>query len=99
VFKGINLADKEDGRGLSRRGFVARMAGILGGLIALILGIPAIGYLISPSLQKREASDEWIPLGPVEDLVEEEPTLFTYTNISPKSLTESMMFFRMNAPT
>jgi menaquinol-cytochrome c reductase iron-sulfur subunit len=64
--------------GISRRSFVTGVIGILGGIISTIVGLPAIGYLISPAL-KRESADEWVPLGLVEDLPEGEPTLFSFT--------------------
>jgi menaquinol-cytochrome c reductase iron-sulfur subunit len=64
--------------GISRRGFVAGVVGILGAIIGAIIGIPAIAYLIAPALE-RTRSDEWVPLGPVEDLPLGEPTLFSFT--------------------
>ncbi len=65
-------------REISRRGFVAGVVAILGGLISAVLGLPAIGFLISPGLKKTN-TDSWVPLGPVDALVEGEPTLFTFT--------------------
>lgn len=64
--------------GITRRGFVAGTVGILGGIISATIGIPAIGYLISPGM-KKVVSDTWVPVGPVDDLAEGEPTLFTFT--------------------
>jgi len=64
--------------GLSRRGFVTGVVGLLGSIIAAIIGIPAIGYLISPAL-KRQSQDDWVPLGQVDTLPEGEPKLFTFT--------------------
>ena len=78
---GVNTGKTSNRQGISRRGFVTGVTGILCGIIALIIGVPAIGYLISPALQKEEDSDEWVPLGPVEDLIEDKPTLFTFTRI------------------
>ncbi len=69
--------------GLSRRGFVAGVVGILGGVIAAIVGLPAIGYLLSPGLKGVGSSkEEWVPLGLVEDLVIGEPRLFSFTRTS-----------------
>ena len=66
--------------GLSRRGFVAGVVGILGSIIAAIVGLPAIGYLLSPGLKSTGTSkEEWVPLGLVEDLVIGEPRLFLFT--------------------
>jgi Rieske Fe-S protein len=67
--------------GLDRRGFVAGVVTFLGGIIAAVIGLPAIGYLLSPSLRKQgtTSSEEWVPLGLVEELVEGEPRLFSFT--------------------
>jgi Rieske Fe-S protein len=79
------MAHDSHEHGLNRRNFVADfVAGIvtfLGGIIAAILGLPAIGYLLSPSLRNRNTAslDEWVPLGLIEDLVEGEPRLFSFT--------------------
>ena len=71
----------ESHEGLNRRGFVAGVVTFLGGIIAAVIGLPAIGYLLSPALRKQESStgDDWFPLGPVEDLEEGQPRLFTFT--------------------
>lgn len=63
---------------ISRRGFVTGVVGILGAVIAAIIGLPAIGYLIAPAL-KRTQTEEWVPLGPVEDIPIDEPKLFSFT--------------------
>jgi len=40
---------------------------------------PPLGFfLISPGF-KKTVTDIWVPLGPVEDLIEGEPTLFQFT--------------------
>jgi menaquinol-cytochrome c reductase iron-sulfur subunit len=67
--------------GLNRRSFVAGVVGFLGSIIAAVIGLPAIGYLLSPGLRDRgsSTSEEWVPLGPVEDLVVGEPKLYAFT--------------------
>ena len=72
------MAEEGHGTGLTRRGFVAGVTGILSSIIAAVIGLPAIGYLISPGL-KIEEQDDWIPLGSIEDLVEGVPKLFSFT--------------------
>lgn len=66
---------------ITRRQFVAGAAGVLSGIVAALIGIPGIGYLISPALERRDA-DEWVPLGPLEAIPEGEPTLYSFTRTS-----------------
>jgi len=63
---------------LSRREFVAMLTALLGGLMGAAVGLPAIGYLLSPAL-KVQQKEAWIPLGPLENYPVGEPTLFTFT--------------------
>jgi menaquinol-cytochrome c reductase iron-sulfur subunit len=72
------MTDADHEYGISRRGFVTGVVSLLGGLIAAVIGLPAIGYLISPAL-KKQSTDEWVPLGPIDELTEGEPTLFSFT--------------------
>lgn len=51
---------------------------IFGALVSALVGIPAVGYMISPAMRKN-ATDVWVPLGPVERLVEGQPKLYTFT--------------------
>jgi Rieske Fe-S protein len=62
---------------LDRRQFVNVVLTALGTIMGAVIGLPAIGYLISPALrvQKKEA---WIPLGPLENYPLGKPTLFTF---------------------
>ena len=74
------MAETGHGHGISRRNFVAGATALLGGVISAILGLPAIGYLLSPALEKSKSStDAWAQLGLVEDIPVDEPTLFTFT--------------------
>jgi len=72
------MAESESSAGLGRRTFVTGVVGLLGGIIAAVVGLPAIGYWLGPSL-KKQASDAWVPLGPVENIPQDVPTLFTFT--------------------
>ena len=72
------MAGAEEVGGLSRRKFVTGMLAVLGGTIAAVVGVPAIGYLIAPAL-KRGETDVWVPLGPVEAIPVDQPTLFTFS--------------------
>jgi menaquinol-cytochrome c reductase iron-sulfur subunit len=76
----VYMAEAGHGYGLSRRGFVAGMVALLGTIIGAIIGLPAVGYLLSPALKKSQTeSDTWVPLGLVDELPVDEPTLFTFT--------------------
>lgn len=50
---------------LSRRGFLQLVMVAIGAFIASALGIPLIGYLLSPALQR--AAPDWTQLGPLSD--------------------------------
>lgn len=63
---------------LDRRQFVAMVTAVLGSIMGAIVGIPAIGYLISPALKARK-TEAWIPLGPLDKYPVNEPTAFSFT--------------------
>lgn len=67
-----------DEKVLERNGFLGLVTWAIGGLISLGLGIPAISYLIGPSLQKPEGQD-WIRLGSSTKVEFGKPTLFKTT--------------------
>jgi Rieske Fe-S protein len=73
------MAHESHEYGLSRRSFVTGVVSILGGIIAAIIGLPAIGYLLSPSIRNPGTKDEWVPLGTVNDLETNIPKLFSFT--------------------
>jgi menaquinol-cytochrome c reductase iron-sulfur subunit len=63
---------------MSRNNFVKAVIGVLGTIMGAVVGLPAIGYLISPALKKQE-SEALIPMGPLEKYPVGIPTLFTFT--------------------
>jgi menaquinol-cytochrome c reductase iron-sulfur subunit len=75
------MAESGHGHGINRRNFVGGVVALLGSIIAAVIGLPAIGYLLSPALKKTasSATDEWVPLGPVQDIPEDQPKLYTFT--------------------
>lgn len=75
------MPEYEHEGGISRRSFVTGVVTLLGGVIASSIGIPAIGYFISPGLKKR-ITDEWVPVGKLEDIPLDVPTLSTFTRTS-----------------
>ncbi len=67
-----------DSTHLDRRGFVTVVTTLLGTIMGAVIGLPAIGYLVSPALQVQK-KDDWIPLGPLENYPVGTPTLFSFT--------------------
>lgn len=63
---------------LSRNDFVKFAVGAVGTIIGAVVGLPAIGYLVSPALRIQK-SDAWVDLGPMESYEIGKPTLYTFT--------------------
>jgi menaquinol-cytochrome c reductase iron-sulfur subunit len=63
---------------LGRRKFLTGVIGVVGAVVAFIVGLPAIGYLISPGV-KRQNEDLWLTLGPVSGLTPGVPTGFPFS--------------------
>jgi len=63
---------------VSRRDFVKTVTVSLGTLMGAILGLPAIGYLISPALNGIE-KDVWVPVGSLQDYPIGVPKPFSFT--------------------
>ncbi len=62
---------------MSRREFVSIVTAAAGTVMGALIGIPAIGYLISPALQKVTA-EAWIQVGPLANFEVGVPTLFNF---------------------
>jgi menaquinol-cytochrome c reductase iron-sulfur subunit len=60
---------------MSRRRFLVRLTNLGAGVITLMLSIPAIGFLVSPLFQKRQAS--WVRVGEIDTVPIGLPTPFT----------------------
>ena len=63
---------------LSRRDFIKATVVTIGSLIGALIGIPSVVYLLSPSLQAKEATDS-IDLGSLENYPIGIPTRFDFT--------------------
>jgi menaquinol-cytochrome c reductase iron-sulfur subunit len=63
---------------LNRRDFAKIVLTFLGSIMGIVLGLPAIGYLISPAT-KVQKSESWIPAGSLENYPLSVPTLFSFT--------------------
>ncbi len=74
----IGYGERAAEPGVSRRGFLATGIGLIGAFVGAAVGIPVIGYLVSPSL-KKTASGDWIPVGLVADFKAGEPSRMEFT--------------------
>lgn len=63
---------------LSRRNFMQTAIWGIGGLIGIGFGVPAVAYVVGPSLQKQQ-SQTWMRLGATSKVELGTPTLFTFT--------------------
>jgi len=69
------MGDKKE---LSRRNFMQTAIWGIGGLIGIGFGVPAITYLVGPSL-KNQLVQTWMRLGPTSKVELGTPTLFTFS--------------------
>ena len=65
---------------IGRREFVGGVVGLIGAIMSAVIGLPAVGYVISPAL-KGATKEEWIPLGPTSALKTGVPTPFTFSQM------------------
>lgn len=72
------MAEKVKSPHMGRREFTKIVTVFLGGTMGTIIGIPIIGYVIDPALQSQE-TDEWIPIGPLENYPVGIPTPYSFT--------------------
>ena len=63
---------------LDRKGFVKIVTSALGSVMAAIVGLPVVGYFISPAF-KKTTGDEWISLGLLENYPVGPPKMFNFT--------------------
>ena len=64
---------------ISRRGFITAVAGIVGGIIGVAIGVPAIAYLLDPAF-KSSAKESWISIGKLTDMQVGKPYPFSFTH-------------------
>ncbi len=64
-----------EGKSISRRRLLGYATAGLGAIVATLVGIPLIGSLISPVLQKRKTATGWVELGKIEDFDVRQPTM------------------------
>ncbi|HEX7567776.1 MAG TPA: hypothetical protein VF355_04355, partial [Anaerolineaceae bacterium] len=59
--------EKTSSNHISRGDSIKVVVAAVGAVIGAGVGLPTIGYLISPALRKQ-AAEAWIPLGPLEKI-------------------------------
>ena len=65
---------------LGRRDFIKVTTGIVGGLIGVALGLPAIAYLLDPAF-KSGGKEAWVPIGKLADMEVGKPYPFSFTRV------------------
>ncbi len=65
-------------KNFGRRDFIKATTAIVGGFIGAVIGIPAVGYMISPSLQSNK-ENAWVNLGKLDQYPFGVPQLFQFT--------------------
>jgi len=70
--------DKTSANRVSRRDFIKVVTIGVGSMIGFAVGLPAIGYLLSPAMREQER-ETWIPLGPFEQIPIGIPTFLSFT--------------------
>ena len=64
---------------IDRRDFVKLTTAAVGTIIGASIGIPAVGYLISPALGSGNSKDLWLQVGVLADIPIGTPFPFTFT--------------------
>jgi len=72
------MNDKPNHPNINRRDFVKIVMTFLGAVMVAIVGLPGIGYLVSPAMRKQK-SEAWIPLGPLSNYPIGTPAKFSFT--------------------
>ena len=70
--------DVVSGKELDRRKFLSGIIGVVAGAVAFLVGLPAVGYLVSPGVKKQN-EETWLTLGPVAALQPGIPTGFPFS--------------------
>lgn len=66
------------GEEMGRRKFLSGIIGAVAGAVAFLVGLPAVGFLISPGLKKQN-KEQWLTLGPISLLNPGVPTGFPFS--------------------
>lgn len=72
------MVKKNSSPTMSRRDFSKIVMTFLGSIMGAVVGLPIIGYIISPAL-KTQKVDDWVSLGALDGYPIGLPTLFSFT--------------------
>jgi len=72
------MSQKTSSHHLNRRDFTKIVATFLGSIMGGLVGLPIIGYIISPALKSIEV-DDWISAGLLNDYPIGTPKLYSFT--------------------
>ncbi len=73
----MHQQNREKATAVSRRNFLRFGVGAIAAFIGAALGVPLVGYAVSPALRKAQA--EWVDVGPVGDFSRGIPQKAEYT--------------------
>jgi len=62
---------------MNRREFVTVVTAAVGTAIGAVVGLPAIGYILTPAVKVQE-SEAWVPIGPLANFPVGVPTLISF---------------------
>jgi menaquinol-cytochrome c reductase iron-sulfur subunit len=65
---------------ISRRGALMKLGMLINAGIVALLGVPVVGYLLSPLRGKAGKSDAWVSLGPLSQFPEGQTRLAKFRN-------------------
>jgi menaquinol-cytochrome c reductase iron-sulfur subunit len=74
----MSKSDYKQSPNISRREFVQSVTAILGSIMGALLGLPLIGFIVSPALRAKETK-AWIPVGSLKDYPVGIPKSFSFT--------------------
>lgn len=63
---------------MNRRDFIKITTAATGGVMGVVLGVPAVAYLIAPALREG-AKEAWIKIGNINDMEVGKPFPFSFT--------------------
>ena len=68
-----------DKKAISRRQFLGLAAAGVGGIVAILLGLPLVSSMVTPVLNKKKTESEWVELGEITDFEKDRPVLARWT--------------------